>query len=312
MAKGKKTVEEWKKELEGLAEECNIDGLHFGFDNGMERFLKQAQLFYADYPENPYSQFFIGVAHAKEKNPEKAIFHLEKALQLGLKSHLQYFFLGSEKYFSQQDSDEGIANISKSIELQPKYSVAMLSLATIYHDLNEFEQCIKWCEKIHQIGDVYSTMASNLSAMVAFNNKQYQEAVVHLRQVVYSKNTPLLSELLVSTAYILLGHCYLLLEEYIQAIDTFTISSRFKKIEADSFHFRGVCKLHLKNFDEAEIDIKRAIKLDPKKDIYKTTLIQVRAERALKSSLRKSEKEKEEDSNKFFITRTPRYCCALL
>ena len=130
---GKKTVEEWGKELEGLAEE-----------EKWEEMLSASEVCVKEHPEEAVGYFYMGIAEDELGNSEEAIAEYDEALELETKDKKKALIHNNRGNVLKKLKryEEAIADYGKAIKLSPEYLDAYNGRGNTFNDLQRYEEAI--------------------------------------------------------------------------------------------------------------------------------------------------------------------------
>jgi tetratricopeptide (TPR) repeat protein len=159
----------------------------------------------------------------------------------------------------QGGEDLGLVYLQLALYLQPRHSLALLSLADLYETLKKPELAIRTYERVPQD----SPLRRNAEIQLGVNYDSIDktdEARKHLEKLVNSR--PDDTDALMALGNILRGRKQFAecANVYGRAVDQIAKPEKSNWI---TFYFRGICHERAKNWPKAEADLKKALELYP-------------------------------------------------
>ena len=209
-----------------------------------------------------------GAVYMLLKDQNKAIAYLQKASDLaeqqGMKKivkqmqelkKLSYYNKGNA-YANLEQYEKAIADYSKAIEIDPKYTLAYINRGLAYANLKQYDKAIADYSQAIKL-DPKDPGAYNNRGLAYSNIKQYDKAIADYNQAI-------LLDPKYSGAYNNRGNIYLELKQYDKAIADYNQAILLDPKLTQAYNGRGVVYYNLKQYDKAIVDYSQAINLDPK------------------------------------------------
>jgi tetratricopeptide (TPR) repeat protein len=152
--------------------------------------------------------------------------------------------------------DEAIADLTKAIDVDPKYARAWNNRGYVYNALHQFDKAISDLNKAIEL-DPKSALAWNNRGNAYFQLQQYDKAIAD-----YTKAIDVDPKY--ARAWNNRGLTYDRLQQYDKAIGDYTRAIELDPKNAWSWCERGTAYIGLQQYDKALNDLNKAIELDPK------------------------------------------------
>lgn len=179
--------------------------------------------------------FQAGLAYFQQHNYDLAIENYEKAIALGARSPVAYNMLGMSYRFKFQQTGKPefqqneIDAFQKAVNLDPKYWVAMLHLGATYYSRGEEAQAAIWFKKVLALNPTHPEKAQIEKMIVEVEVDKHSEPLKSAEK----SAPPVVPE----------GRDAATGEKYMQ---------------------QGLAHYQKQEYDQAIVNFKKAIKLDPK------------------------------------------------
>lgn len=182
-------------------------------DEAIAAWLESAQL----DPEEPSTQFNLGVAYYEQGDLDRAIEHWQQTISLDPKVVDAYNNLGVA-YNRQQKPDLALAMFQKALEIGGEDAVIRVNLGNLYHDQGNLAEAIAEWEKAKQLDPQNVTAHNNLG--VAYRELgQLDKAIAEYQQALdLSPEDPMIHNNL-GAAYHAQGNTPEAIAEFQKAVD---------------------------------------------------------------------------------------------
>jgi tetratricopeptide (TPR) repeat protein len=155
--------------------------------------------------------------------------------------------------------DLGMIYLQLAIYLQPSHALALLSLADLHENLKKPDQALKVYAKVPKISPLYRNatiqQAINLDSL-----DRTEEAKDQLRKLIAQRGDD-------REAILALGNIMRARKQFAECAEVYSKAiagiSDPQKSDWTVFYFRGVCYERSKQWDKAELDLKKALELYP-------------------------------------------------
>jgi tetratricopeptide (TPR) repeat protein len=268
---------------------------------------KQYQAALAYNPHSWRALNNLGIIHKDRKQWDLAIHFYEKAIAADNRKAPAFANLGN-LYVDQKEFEKAEVFYKKAAELEPDDFLTQYNLGVFYRDLKRYQEALDILLKLdapenlkkHHLAaivrsykglkawdktteslklylevDPQSEWGHYEIGRLYYRLKDFYKAVEHLEKaIVLYQNQPSTHYKPINT-YLKLLDVYKELENW-KGIKKYSADylERYGP-DADIFHARGELYYHLKQFDLAELEIKKALELQPKTEIFIFTLSNV-------------------------------------
>ncbi len=212
--------------------------------------------------------------------PQKAIEDYTKAIELDPKNAKVYSNRGII-YFKLKEFQKAIEDYTKAIEFNPNNPSAYNNLGNVYFKLKEFQKAIEDYTKAIEL-DIKLAVVYNNRGMVYFEQEKFQKAIED-----YTKAITLKDELPDEglNAYFFRGKAYYKFgkenntKKYSRKAELdFRRAIRLNPESGEAYNWSGVILTEINDLVGAESCFSKAIKCNPKNQIFRENLKKVRRE----------------------------------
>lgn len=207
-------------------------------------------------------QIELGKYYLYVQKYQESIDNLDAAIKVDAKNAQAYFWKGMN-YRDQQKDKQAIALLEKAVTLDKEFYNAHIILALLYNAAKS-PKTIEHYQKAIDI-DPTSIEAHYGKAMFWQEQGETDKALAEYRTLI-SKNPQY------QDAYYNIGYIYFNQKDYQKALDNFTIAIRMSPTYAKAYYMRGLSAEKMGNKKEARLDYERAINFDPKLELAKKAL----------------------------------------
>ena len=261
-----------------------IINFHTGNNRKSKELLKK---YIKEKPDNPESYYYLGNIYLEEKNIEKAIRYLEKAVSL--KQKADYYNDLGYAYFLKGDYKKAIDCYNRAIKIDPNLSVAYYNKALAYRKMGNIKEAIKNYSKAIALNPDDPDYYYNLGIAYRLNNEP-QKAIHSYKKAIqldpynenywnnlgnayydigdYKKAVECYKKAVeINPSFFLgwqnLANTFLDIGEYEKAVKAFKKAIKIDKRCADCYMDMGIALKELGRYDEALKAYEKAVEIDP-------------------------------------------------
>jgi tetratricopeptide (TPR) repeat protein len=155
--------------------------------------------------------------------------------------------------------DLGLIYLQLAIHLSPSHALALLSLADLYETLKKPEEALKIYAKVPKASPLYRNAAIQ-QAINLDGLERTKEAKDSLQKLIAQQNDD-------RDAILALGNILRARKQFAECADVYSkVTDNIRdpqKSDWTVFYFRGICYERSKQWDKAEVDLKKALELFP-------------------------------------------------
>jgi serine/threonine protein kinase len=204
---------------------------------------------------NAEAYFKRGLECDAKEDYDCVINNLTKAIELNPRYAVAYFNRANA-YYSKRDLDQAIKDYNKAIELNPLYSRAYNNRGDTYNAKGDYDQAIKDFNKAIELDPLYIFAYNNRG--IAYKSKgDFDQAIKD-----YNKAIELDSQY--ADAYFNRGNAYKYKGDLDQAIRDYNKALELKPRDADVFYMRGLSYAIKGDLHQAIKDYDKAIEFNPR------------------------------------------------
>jgi tetratricopeptide (TPR) repeat protein len=203
-----------------------------------------------------YTAAFIDLAylHNVKRNFDKAIAALDQAILLDSKQAAPYASRGSA-HAGKSNYTAAIADFDKSLALDPKYAYALRNRGSAYVDLKDFERAIVDLDKALEL-DPKSAFAHTIRGMAYSGKRDYERGIVDFDKAIALDPKSVV-------AHGSRGNAHYNKLDYDRALVDYNKAIELDPSSPYAYAGRGAVHAAKRRPDQAKIDYRQALALDP-------------------------------------------------
>ncbi len=207
--------------------------------------------------------YHISSSYVQIGELKKAIYYLEKAVDINPQNELAFYDLG---FFHDQENrlDKSIYYYNKYLDLDPYNHYVWFNLGTVYNKTENHTKAIEAYEYAYALNEDFNIALFNIGNALA-NAEKYDDAIAKYFEFLEKEPDN-------DDAYCYLGECFLNLEDYIQSEYYYRKALQVNKKNDTGWFGIGLIMWIEKQFEESIEYINKAVKLDSLNSEYWLTL----------------------------------------
>jgi len=201
---------------------------------------------------NHMAHHHIGFAFLSAGDNEKAMIHLDKAIQLNPHDFVSYCNRGNA-LINIRKHPEAIKDYQQAITINPRYAPAYINRGNAYNELGQYDLAIQDFNRAILLKPEYYEIYNNRGTVFSKLN-QHQKAIDDFSQAIRLNQS-------YATAYSNRGTMYMRSGQYALALQDFNDAIEHKVDYADAYHNRALVYLNIGDIKSCCRDAQKACEL---------------------------------------------------